>query len=67
MTEKLEVDGFEIDIETLLDASKCCGSIGLDLARRTIVTETVINYLTPDSKKRFEEYQEQNNPCRVER
>jgi len=59
--DNVEVDGFEIDIETLYDATK--GTWRGDLASLNI-TEQVIKNLTPESKRRFEEYQEQNNPCR---
>ena len=51
---KLEVDGFEIDLETLDDATKQ----GASLARWAIVEEVVKN-LDPESKRRFEEYQAQ--------
>ena len=56
---KLEVDGFEIDLETLDDATKQ----GASLARWAVVEEVIKN-LDPESKRRFEEHQEQNNPCR---
>ena len=59
--EKLEVDCFEIDLETLLDAVKQ-GSRG-NWAADFLAREVVKN-LEPESKKKFEEYQEQNNPCR---
>ena len=67
MTTNLEVDGFAIDIETLLDASDYGGTpnrnLDIRLARLNI-TQLVRDNLTPDSKKIFEEYQEQNDPCR---
>ena len=61
MNKPLEVDAFEIDIEALNDATKQ-GFTGR-LARWAVVREA-IKALDPDSKKRFEEYQEQNDPCR---
>ena len=57
----LEVDAFEIDIESLADVAK--QGMRADFAGRW-AAEQVIKNLTPDSKKRFKEYQEQNNPCR---
>ena len=62
MTEKLEVDGFEIDIEEL-DAAIHGYGITAFGGRWTVVNEVAKN-LTQESKKRFEEYQEQNNPCK---
>jgi len=61
MNNPLEVDCFEIDIETLDDATK--GGLMGDLARRSLV-EDIQKNLTQEGKKRFEEYQEQNDPCR---
>ena len=64
---KLEVDAFEIDLETLATANETGGdpylNLSIRLARRDIAEEIVKN-LTQESKKIFEEYQEQNNPCR---
>ena len=61
MIEKLEVDGFEIDIETLDNATRI--QHNASLCRRLLLIEVLKN-LTTDSKRRFEEYQEQNNPCK---
>ena len=68
MTEKLEVDGFEIDIETLANSDNPVvlsqySVLAARLARQKLA-EMVMANLTPESKKRFEEYQEQNNPCK---
>ena len=58
----LEVDAFGIDLETLAVA---VGRYGYDSKRAAYeVSEVVIKNLALDDKKRFEEYQEQNNPCR---
>jgi hypothetical protein len=54
----LEVDCFEIDIEALHDAS--CGKVFANFW----LFEEVLKNLTQDSKKRFDEYQEQNDPCK---
>lgn len=59
----LEVDAFEIDIETLVNANWCGNGCRMAQGRHDVVAE-VIKALDPDSKKRFEEYQEQNDPCR---
>lgn len=63
MTEKLEVDCFEIDIETLADADSHNARIVWEAASCLVIT-TVIANLTQDSKRKFEEYQEQNDPCK---
>jgi len=63
VAENVEVDGFEIDIEALADANSHNSRMVCEAAN-CLVTSTVIANLTPESKKRFEEYQEQNNPCR---
>ena len=55
---KLEVDCFEIDIEALYDASQ--GKVFANFW----LFEVVIDNLTQESKKRFEEYQDNNNPCK---
>ena len=60
---KLEVDAFGIDIKTLVDADWCKDRWQMEKARIGLI-ETVIENLALDDKKRFEEYQEQNNPCR---
>lgn len=62
--EKLEVDCFEIDIETLAHTnSPYVSGVVIRMARWGVV-EAVIANLTQESKKRFEEYQEKNNPCK---
>ena len=63
MNKPLEVDAFAIDLETLANVDGCRGSWQTEKARIGLI-ETVIESLDPDSKKRFEEYQEQNDPCR---
>ena len=63
MNKPLEVDAFGIDIETLVNADWCKDRWQMEKARIGLVEE-VIEALDPDSKKRFEEYQEQNDPCR---
>ena len=59
----LEVDAFDIDIEALSTGFYHHSFIAMEKAR-IAVTEAVIAHLTQDSKKRFEEYQEQNDPCK---
>jgi len=61
MATNLEVDAFEIDIETLEVATK--QGFGGSKARWKVVEEVMRN-LDPDSIKRFEEYHEQNDPCK---
>ena len=61
MTQPLEVDAFDIDIETLDDATRN-GHIG-DMARHCLVMEMEKN-LTLDSKKRFDKYQDNNDACK---
>jgi len=61
MTEQLEVDCFAIDIETLHDATR--GTWRGDLASRHLVEEVIKN-LTLESKRKFEEYQDKENPCK---
>ena len=61
MTQPLEVDCFEIDIEDLDDATK--GSMRADFAGK-YVAEQVIRNLTQESKKRFEKYQDNNDACK---
>ena len=63
MTEKLDVDCFEIDIEDLYHADGCRTDWKTELARIRLI-ELIIENLTQESKKRFEEYQEKNNPCK---
>lgn len=63
VAEKLEVDAFEIDIETLDDADGCRTQWTTEKARIRLIN-LIIENLTQESKKIFEEYQEQNNPCR---
>ena len=68
MTEKLEVDCFEIDIETLVLANMYFDGIPrhtwtIRLAKDKVLNAVIAN-LTQESKKRFEEYQEKNNPCK---
>ena len=58
--EPLEVDGFEIDITILYSATN--NRPVTDYARY-VLTEKIIANLSQDSKKRFNDYQEQNNPC----
>ena len=60
----LDVDGFEIDIKTLADAIHCHANVYTMSGARHDVVDAVIKALDPDSKKRFEEYQEQNDPCK---
>ena len=62
MTTNLEVDGFEIGIDELYNAIYGYG-IPYHGGMWLIVHEVMRN-LTPESKRRFEEYQEQNDPCR---
>ena len=59
MAEKLEVDGFDVDAEDLHETlySGDLHSMGIAGCK---VAEAVIANLTPESKKRFEEYQDQN-------
>ena len=60
----LEVDAFAIDIE-VLDAAQSCRVHPLTRSvARNKIAEIVVENLSLDDKKRFEEYQEQNNPCR---
>ena len=63
METKLEVDAFEIDTETLHDATR--GNMRSDFASK-YVAEQVIKNLTQESKKRFGEYQEKENPSKGE-
>ena len=63
MTEKLEADCFEIDIDYVYDACGNRHKLPRDVARGEVVW-AVIHNLTQESKKRFEEYQEKNNPCK---
>ena len=67
MNKPLEVDAFPIDLKTLATANECGGTpnhnLDIRLARWDIVCEVTKN-LALDDKKRFEEYQEQNDPCR---
>ena len=60
----LEVDAFGIDIEALYDSQSLRNPRFLREAASYLVIETINKNLTSESKKRFEEYQEQNNPCR---
>ena len=65
---KLEVDCFEIDIETLARIENprivtSHSALAVRLARQKLA-EIVLTNLTQESKKRFEEYQEKNNPCK---
>ena len=64
MTEKLEVDCFEIDIEDLSNAQNYNVGAFRRSAARFYILGAVIENLTQESKKRFEEYQEKNNPCK---
>ena len=58
----LEVDAFGIDLETLAVA---VGRYGYDSNRAAYeVSEAAIKALDPDSRKRFQEYQKQNDPCK---
>jgi len=59
---KLEVDCFEIDIETFADADGCSHR-GQWINAMLAVVDKVMQNLTIDSKKRFEEYQNKNDPC----
>ena len=61
METKLEVDSFEIDIESLHEATM--GNMRSDFASK-YVAEQVIKNLTLESKKIFREYQEKENPCK---
>ena len=61
---KLEVDAFEIDIETLAEAATGRFTRFIVALAGYAVVEEVIKNLALDDKKRFEEYQEQNDPCR---
>jgi len=63
MATNLEVDAFEIDIETLDRATWHSGLHSRRLAQEEIVEEVIKN-LALDDKKSFEEYQKRNNPCR---
>ena len=63
VNKPLEVDAFGIDIETLVNANWCGNGCRMAQGRHDVVAE-VIKALDPDSKKRFEEYQEQNDPCK---
>ena len=58
----LDVDGFEIDIETLAVAVSLSNPYR-KFARVDIIA-AVVKALSQDSKKRFEEYQERNDPCK---
>ena len=64
MATNLEVDAFEIDLETLATADLCTSLPKRNGARQTII-EAVIENLDPDSRKRLGEYQAQNDPCRL--
>jgi len=64
MATNLEVDAFEIDIETLSNADNRSRNVFRVEDSKQILAEEVIKNLTQESKKRFEEYQEQNDPCR---
>ena len=64
----LEVDAFAIDLRTLARANDipCTtpyAALAVRLARANVV-EAVVKNLALDDKKRFEEYQEQNNLCK---
>ena len=67
MNKPLEVDAFGIDIEILIKADipaiGLYSPLAINLARARVVGAVVEN-LSLDDKKRFEEYQEQNDPCR---
>ncbi len=60
---KLNVDAFEIDIETLANADWSKDNWATESARITVI-RAVIKALDPDSRKRFMEYQERNEPCK---
>ena len=57
----LEVDSFEIPLETLAEADWSRSNWRMEEARIALV-ETVIKNLDPESKKRYEAYQKQNDP-----
>jgi len=59
----LEVDCFEIELETLADADYNKSNRIMDEARVDLV-EKVINNLTIEDKKRLQLYQDKNNPCK---
>ena len=59
----LIVDGFEIDAEILADADWSGSNLRMKEAAQKVV-EGVIKNLDPDSTKRFEDYQRENDPCR---
>lgn len=61
---KLEVDFFEVDARTLHDARSIRSHRLVREAASCLIVETVIKNLTPESKREFEEYAEQENPCR---
>ena len=60
----LTVDSFEIDIEKLADADWSPSFWRMEDAKIELI-ETVIKNLEPESRKRLEEYQKQNDPCEV--
>ena len=62
----LEVDCFEIDIETLFIAGGNTHDVFAERLTQDDITELVIKNLTQESKERFEEYQKQNDPCSKE-
>ena len=60
----LTVDSFEIDLEKLASADWNPSNWRMEDARIELI-ETVIKNLTPDDRKKLEEYQKQNDPCEV--
>jgi len=62
--ETLIAENVEVDMETLRIAQSVnAHPLARHRAQETIV-DSVIGALYPEDKKGFEEYQEQNNPCR---
>jgi len=59
----LEVDCFEIELETLADADYHKNNWIMEQARIDLV-EAVIKNLTIEDKKRLQLYQDRNNPCK---
>ncbi len=58
MTIKLDVDCFEIDIETLCAADWSRDNWMMEQARIRVIQEVIKN-LTVESKERFNKYQEE--------